>query len=124
MSFLRLVEALLEFTGMNDGNIIHFNPWRDFNDAVILAEPEIDPDPAQIAIFLDMVFGYCDGLIPLRGLADKGQGAMAKPNNVWIPADKTALEKLVTFSAWAAREGEMEKSRSGAAMLVSSPTSS
>ena len=103
MPLLLLVEALLEFARMSDDNIIHFNPWRDFNDAAILVEPEIDPDLAQIAIFLEMVFGYCDGLIPLRGLADKGQDA--KPNNVWIPADKTAPEKVMTFAAWAAREG-------------------
>ena len=48
---------------------------------------------------------YCNGLIPLRGLADKGQDAGGKPNNVWIPADQSALEKVMTFSAWAAREG-------------------
>ena len=90
---------------MNDDNIIHFNPWRDFNDAVTLVEPEVDPDSAQIAIFLDLVFGYCDGLIPVRGLADKGEGVGGKPNNIWIPADGTALEKLTTFAAWAAREG-------------------
>ena len=90
---------------MSDDNIVHFNPWRDFNDAAILVEPEIDPDPAQIAIFLDLVFGYCDGLIPLRGLADKGHDAGGKPNNVWIPADRAALEKVMTFAAWAAREG-------------------
>ena len=105
MPFLCLGEALLEFASMSDDNIIHFNPWRDFNDAAILVEPEIDPDPAQIAIFLDLVFGYCDGLIPLRGLADKGHDAGGKPNNVWIPADRSALEKVMTFSAWAAREG-------------------
>ena len=105
MPFLLLVEALLEFARMSEDNVIHFNPWRDFNDAEILVESEIDPDPAQIAIFLDLVFGYCDGLIPLRGLADKGQGASGKPNNVWIPADNFALEKVMTFSAWAAREG-------------------
>jgi len=90
---------------MSDDNIIHFNPWRDFNDAVSLVEPEIDPDPAQIKVFLDLVFGYCDGLIPVRGLADKGEGGNGKPNNVWIPADATALEKLTTFATWAAREG-------------------
>ena len=48
---------------MNDDNIIHFNPWRDFNDAVTLVEPEVDPDSAQIAIFLDLVFG-CHGRQP------------------------------------------------------------
>lgn len=40
-------------------NIVHFNPWRDFNDAA----PQIDvfgdePDPAAIATFMQIVFGY------------------------------------------------------------------
>ena len=105
MPLLPLGQALLASARMSDDNIIHFNPWRDFNDAAILVAPEIDPDPRQIAIFLDLVFGYCEGLIPLRGLADKGQGANAKPNNVWIPADDTAPAKMMTFAAWAAREG-------------------
>lgn len=90
---------------MSDDNIIHFNPWRDFNDAAILAEPEIDPDTEQLGIFLDVVFGYCDGLIPIRGFVDKGQGFDGKPHNVWIDADTSAPEKLATFAAWAAREG-------------------
>ena len=39
-------------------NIVHFNPWRDFNDAA----PQIDvfgdePDPEQIAQFMQVVFG-------------------------------------------------------------------
>jgi hypothetical protein len=59
-------------------NIVHFNPWRDFNDAA----PQIDvfgdePDPAQIAQFMQVVFGYCDGLIPVRSFIDKGRASMA-----------------------------------------------
>ena len=65
---------------MSDDNIIHFNPWRDFNDAA----PQLDafgvePDRDQIATFLDVVFGYCEGLIPVRGFVDKGQGFDGKP---------------------------------------------
>ena len=61
-------------------NIVHFNPWRDFNDAA----PQIDvfgdePDPAQIAKFMQVVFGYCDGLIPVRSFIDKGQGIDGRP---------------------------------------------
>lgn len=33
----------------------------------------VEPDREQIATFLDVVFGYCDGLI-VRGFIDKGQG--------------------------------------------------
>ncbi len=112
-------ETLLGTAAMNDehdevvqrdeaatGEIIHFNPWRDFNDAPLIADPfGIEPDREQIATFLDVVFGYCDGLIPVRGFIDKGQGFDGKPHNIWIDADAGARDKLVTFAAWAWREG-------------------
>ena len=87
-------------------NIVHFNPWRDFNDGA----PQIDvfgdePDPAQIAQFMQVVFGYCDGLIPVRSFIDKGQGIDGRPHNIWIEADRAAPEKMATFATWASREG-------------------
>jgi len=87
-------------------NIVHFNPWRDFNDAA----PQIDvfgdePDPVQIAQFMRVVFGYCDGLIPLRSFIDKGQGIDGRPHNIWLEADHSAPEKMATFATWASREG-------------------
>jgi len=91
---------------LSDDNIIHFNPWNDFNDAAPLDDPfGVEPDAAQITTFLDVVFGYCEGLIPVRGFVDKGQGKDGKPHNIWIDADDTAPEKLATFANWAAREG-------------------
>lgn len=87
-------------------NIVHFNPWRDFNDAA----PQIDvfgdePDPAQIAQFMQVVFGYCDDLIPVRSFIDKGQGIDGRPHNIWLEADQAAPEKMATFATWASREG-------------------
>jgi hypothetical protein len=87
-------------------NIVHFNPWRDFNDAA----PQIDvfgdePDPEQIAQFMQVVFGYCDGLIPVRSFIDKGQGIDGRPHNIWLDADQAAPEKMATFATWASREG-------------------
>jgi hypothetical protein len=87
-------------------NIVHFNPWRDFNDAA----PQIDvfgeePDPEQIARFMQVVFGYCDGLIPVRSFIDKGQGIDGRPHNIWLEADQSAPEKMATFATWASREG-------------------
>ncbi|WP_238928924.1 AAA family ATPase [Alexandriicola marinus] len=87
-------------------NIVHFNPWRDFNDAA----PQIDvfgdePDPEQIAQFMQVVFGYCDGLIPVRSFIDKGQGIDGRPHNIWLEADQSAPEKMATFATWASREG-------------------
>lgn len=87
-------------------NLVHFNPWRDFNDAA----PEIDvfgdePDPEQIAQFMEVVFGYSEGLIPVRSFIDKGQGIDGRPHNIWIDADDAVADKMATFATWAAREG-------------------
>ena len=91
---------------MSDDGILHFNPWMDFNDGPPSGNPfGCDPDPEQIAAFLDIVFSWCEGLIPLRGFVDKGQGRDGKPHNIWVSADDTAPEKLATFAAWANREG-------------------
>jgi hypothetical protein len=106
MPLLPVVRALLGAARMSDDGILHFNPWMDFNDGPPSENPfGCDPDPEQIAIFLDTVFSWCEGLIPLRGFVDKGQGRDGKPHNIWIPADETATEKLATFAAWANREG-------------------
>ena len=91
---------------MSEDGILHFNPWMDFNDGPPPdIPPSCDPDPEQVAIFLETVFSWCDGLIPLRGFVDKGQGRDGKPHNIWIQSDGTAREKLATFAAWANREG-------------------
>jgi hypothetical protein len=91
---------------MSDDGILHFNPWMDFNDGPPSENPfGCDPDPEQITVFLDTVYSWCEGLIPLRGFVDKGQGRDGKPHNIWVSADDTAPEKLATFAAWANREG-------------------
>jgi len=88
------------------GELVHFNPWRDFNDAPLVIDPfGVEPDRAQNAIFLDVVFSWCEGLLPVRGFVDKGQGRNGKPHNIWIEADGGAVDKLVTFANWAWREG-------------------
>ena len=98
--------ALLGVSRMTDDNIIHFSPWQDFNDAPAAEDPfGVEPDPAQIATFLDVVFGWCEGQIPVRGFVDLGQGKEGRPHNVWIDADATAPGKLATFANWAWREG-------------------
>jgi hypothetical protein len=102
-----LVESLLEPAAMSDDNIIHFNPWQDFNDVSAIIDPaDIEPDVEQLKVFLDVVFSYCEGLIPVRGFVDKGQDLDDRPNNnIWIEADAQAIDKLVTFVNWAWREG-------------------
>lgn len=35
------------------GELVHFNPWRDFNDAPLIVDPfGVEPDREQIEIFL------------------------------------------------------------------------
>ena len=110
MSVLPLGQALLEPA--------YVNVWGDFNDAVMTAEDgpaehavdipidgTIAIDPSAIATFIDVVFGYCEGLIPVRGFVDVGQGLDTRPHNIWIPADNTAPDLLATYATWAAREG-------------------
>src|SRR5690606_28799603 len=78
----------------------------DFNDAPCQIDVFGDePDPEQIAQFMEMVFGNCEGLIPVRSFIDKGQGIDGRPHNIWIAADGTAPGKMATFAGWAAREG-------------------
>ena len=113
MSLLPLGQALLGAAGMNQ--------WGDFNDATPLVDDggtdipasgdlERDRIPAAVDLaaittFLQVVFGYCDGLVPVRGFVDQGQGLETKPHNIWIPADGNAPELLATYASWAAREG-------------------
>jgi len=91
---------------MSDDNVIQFSAWRDFNDAAPQIDPFGDePDPAQIAQFMQVVFSYCDGLIPVRSFIDKGQGIDGRPHNIWIEANSETPEKMATFAAWASRGG-------------------
>ncbi len=88
------------------GNLVHFNPWRDFNDAAPMTDVFGDePDPEQITQFMEVVFGYCDGLIPVRSFIDKGQGIDGRPHNIWLDANAAAAGKMATFATWASREG-------------------
>ena len=111
MPLLPLGKALLELACVN--------AWGDFNDAVMVTAEDgpaahavdipidgtIAIDASAIATFLDVVFGYCEGLIPVRGFVDVGQGLETRPHNIWIPADNTAPDLLATYATWAAREG-------------------
>ena len=44
------------------------------------------PDPAMIALYADVVFGYCEGWVPVRALAEKG-AADAPPHTPFLEAD-------------------------------------
>ena len=88
--------------------------WMDFNDAVAQVQPPPlkipAPDLDAIASYMDLVFDYCEGLIPFRAFADRGQALDARPHAIWVEADEmtklaSAKEKASTFGKWAAREG-------------------
>jgi hypothetical protein len=106
MPDVRMGRSVLGAAHMSESNIVSLDAWRDFNDAAPLSDPfNIEPDPEQIAVFLDVVFGYCEGWAPLRGFVDKGQGIAGRPHNVWVEVDGGLLEKAISFAGWAAREG-------------------
>ena len=63
------------------------------------------PDAGQIGRYLEMVFGHCEGLIPVRGIGEKGHGEQARPRNVWLPADAKATSPIHDFACSAVRSG-------------------
>ena len=68
-----------------------------------MSAPGIDRD--QIALFVDVVFSWCDGLIPLRGLPEKGVTLVPSNDLRWIPADASAPEIIATAARAAASVG-------------------
>ena len=68
-----------------------------------MSAPGIDRD--QIALFVDVVFSWCDGLIPLRGLPEKGVTPVPSNDLRWIPADAGAPEIMATAAEAAASVG-------------------
>ncbi|MBF0371612.1 MAG: AAA family ATPase [Magnetococcales bacterium] len=100
---------------MNErANIVRHDKWLDFNTAARQAddgplEPMVS-DTETIAAYMDLVFDYCEGWIPLRAFADQGQDLDARPHAIWVEADEmdalaSVKEKAITFAKWAAREG-------------------
>jgi P4 family phage/plasmid primase-like protien len=65
---------------------------------------EVRPDPAMIALFADVVFGYCEGWVPVRALAEKG-GADAPPHTPFIEANDELAARLALQANWAADAG-------------------
>ncbi len=55
------------------------------------------PDMAQIRLFTETVFSRCEGLVPLRGIAEKGHALQPAPDNVWCPADGHLAQSITRF---------------------------
>ena len=62
-------------------------------------------DHAQIALFLDVVFSWCDGLIPLRGLPEKAVVPPPPHDLRWLPADAHAPAIITACAGTAAPLG-------------------
>ncbi len=70
-------------------------PLADGPEQLVLLEP----DRAQITIFAETVFAECEGLIPLRAFAEKGQTRQPAPETVWCPTDAQAIIRFVERAA-------------------------
>lgn len=67
-------------------------------------EVAVRPSVEMIGIFADVVFGYCEHLVPVRALAEKGEEDRP-PHTPFMAADADLAEKLVTQAEWAADSG-------------------
>lgn len=88
MPLLRMEGAVLVMTTGSDMP----NPQR------------IQPDHAMVARFADVVFGYCDGLAPVRALPEKG-APDAPSHTPFLPSDHEFADKLALQADWAAGAG-------------------
>ena len=66
--------------------------------------PAVNPDAAMIATYAEAVFGYCEGWVPVRALAEKGT-ADQPPHTPFIEADAELVAKLTLQATWAANVG-------------------
>ena len=64
----------------------------------------VKPDPAMIAIYADVVFGYCENWVPVRALPEKG-AADRPPHTPFMAADGSLVPKLTVQAQWAADAG-------------------
>jgi len=64
----------------------------------------VAPDAAMVATYADMVFGWCEGWVAVRALAEKG-GPDRAPHTPFLPADADLPAKLAVQAQWAADAG-------------------
>ncbi len=64
----------------------------------------IVPDAAMVAAYAEAVFGYCEGFVAVRALAEKG-GPDRAPHTPFLPADGELAAKLAVQARWAADSG-------------------
>jgi hypothetical protein len=64
----------------------------------------VEPDPALIALYADVVFGYCERWVPVRALSEKG-AADAPPHTPFLATDVDLAARLASQATWAADAG-------------------
>lgn len=72
--------------------------------AELVPPAPILPDPAMVAAYADAVFGWCEGWVAVRALAEKG-GPDRAPHTPFLPADAELPAKLAVQAQWAAEAG-------------------
>lgn len=71
---------------------------------VLSAEQQAMPDAETIATYAEVVFGWCEGWVAVRALAEKG-GPDHAPHTPFLPADADLAAKLTVQARWAAEAG-------------------
>ncbi len=66
--------------------------------------PPAIPDAVAIAAFAEVVFGYCEGWVPVRALAEKG-ASDRPPHTPFLEADQDLASKLAVQADWASESG-------------------
>jgi P4 family phage/plasmid primase-like protien len=72
--------------------------------AEVMPPMPVAPDAAMVAAYADMVFGWCEGWVAVRALAEKG-GPDRTPHTPFLPADADLPAKLAVQAQWAAEAG-------------------
>ncbi|MBW8271105.1 phage/plasmid primase, P4 family [Caldovatus aquaticus] len=72
--------------------------------AEVMPPMPVAPDAAMVAAYADMVFGWCEGWVAVRALAEKG-GPDRAPHTPFLPADTDLPAKLAVQAQWAAEAG-------------------
>lgn len=62
------------------------------------------PDPAMIAAYAEVVFGYCEGWVPVRALPEHG-APDRPPHTPFLEADGDLATRLAVQAAWAVEAG-------------------
>jgi hypothetical protein len=72
--------------------------------AEVMQPMPVTPDAAMIADYAEVVFGWCEGWVAVRALAEKG-GPDRAPHTPFLPADAELPAKLAVQAQWAAQAG-------------------